>query len=106
VVRQRGLPLHDLVDVGGDPVVGFGGVQESEPEIGEPRQDAALVGDPPLEDDVEGRQPVGGDHQEVVPQDKHLAHFPATDAGKRQFESGQRLGAHAAGGDGVTKQQE
>ena len=50
--------------VGGDDVVGHQVGQLVEPPQRHPGQDLALVGDGGVEDEVEGRDPVAGDHQQ------------------------------------------
>ena len=47
-------------------------VEQIEPVDGEAGQHLALVGDGPAEDDVEGRDPVGGDDQQPVVIDGNL----------------------------------
>ena len=58
---------------GGEEVVGHDLLRQPEPQDGEARQDLALVRDRRRMDDVVGRDPVGGDHQQVAVQVVDLA---------------------------------
>ena len=53
-----------------------------EPEDREPGEHLALVGDRRRVDDVVGRDPVGGDHQQVVPEVVDLADLALGEEGK------------------------
>ena len=65
----------------------LGAAQLVEPEIGQPGEDATLVGNPFGEHDVERRQPVRRDEEERVSENEHLAHLAdrsALDQGPEQ----------------------
>jgi hypothetical protein len=87
-------PGRILVDVGRDQVVGRQRAQEVEPEERDLGQDHALAGDRRSEDAIEGRDAVGGDHQDLVVADGiDVAHLAARN--QREFgDRGLQYGLH------------
>jgi hypothetical protein len=55
----------EVLDVGGDEVVGDEVLEEVEPEEGELGEDAALIGNAGAEDMIEGGDAIRGDEEEV-----------------------------------------
>jgi hypothetical protein len=83
-LHAQGAPAEILRHAvgGGHEVVGDDVLGEVEPQHGQAREHAALVRDRRRVHDVVGRDPVGGDHQQVVPQVVDLADLALGDEGK------------------------
>ena len=88
---QRRGPAASVGDVLGDVVVGDDVAGGLEPEHRHLGQHLALVGDRGRQDDVVGRDPVGGDHDDLVAVRVHLADLSRGD--QSQVVEG---GAHGA----------
>jgi hypothetical protein len=81
VLRRIAAGLQDriqnVVDLGADEMVRDDVLQVVQPEQRHLRQHLALAGDGCREDHIEGRQPVGGNDQQLVPEIIDVTHLAA-----------------------------